>query len=93
MSTMRQLTDEMRAAGIKKIRFQESEPGQDQVIIEVELSDTIPAPPSFDEPEQPEEEKPPGVCRYKGCGDAANSPIVAGYCRSHALKLAGVGNG
>jgi len=58
-----------------------------------ELSDTIPSPASFDEPEAPTEEKPAGVCAYGSCGDPANSPIVPGYCRSHALKLAGVGNG
>jgi len=78
----------MRAHGVRRAVFTES--GE---AAELELLDTIPAPPSFDEPEAPNEEKPPGVCAYGSCGDPANSPIVPGYCRSHALKLAGVGNG
>jgi len=82
----------MRANGVKSLSC--SWCGQAFKICGIELFDTTHAPPpSFDEPEVPAEEKPPGVCAYGSCGDPANSPIVPGYCRSHALKLAGVGNG
>lgn len=92
--TFQELIDEMRCHGVKRVAFHTPLRAWDMEFSELELSDTIPAPPppedeSFEPPEEP---KPAGVCKYANCGEPANSGVARGYCRPHGLKMCGVGH-
>ena len=87
MSSMKEWADEMRAAGVRRARF--SAHGN---VEELELLDTIPAPPPFDPLEldaKAEPGKDPSLCAGVGCSNAAGWHGTA-YCRAHGLSAAGV---
>ena len=88
--TMKEMADDMRAAGVKRARF--SNHGELGLVEELELMDTIPAPPTFVElPSEPEEEsKPAGICAARGCGEKNGWTIAPQFCRAHGLQAAGV---
>jgi hypothetical protein len=90
---MRELADEMRAAGARRVRLSEVEtPNGTRAIIELELLDTIPAPPPFEEllPEaSPEPGKDPSLCAGVGCSLPGGWHATP-YCRAHGLSAAGV---
>jgi hypothetical protein len=93
--TLRALVETMRELGVRRLVGTESLHYYGcPYLREVELSDTIPAPPPFDdELELPEETKPAGICIAKGCGEPSGWRMAPAYCRAHGLKEAGVGHG
>jgi hypothetical protein len=78
------LAREMRANGIRRLRLPSG--------LELELFDTIPAPPPEDNsllPTQPDELKPDSQCRGIGCAEPGGW-MGTRFCRAHGLAVAGV---
>lgn len=87
MPSMKELAGEMREAGVQRARF--SAHGN---VEELELLDTIPAPPSFETMPTdfpPAESKDPSLCQGVGCALQGGWQGTA-YCRAHGLSAAGV---
>lgn len=87
MPNMKEVAEEMRANGILRARFFES-----GALSEVQLSDTIPAPPSFETMPTdfpPAESKDPSLCQGVGCSLPGGWHATP-YCRAHGLSAAGV---
>jgi hypothetical protein len=89
-----ELAKMMRRSGVRRIRW-----GADDLVDELELFDTIPAPPpdDFMTPAEiaaiidpPPEQKPAGICQAIGCNADNGHPFAPEYCRAHALSAAGV---
>lgn len=86
------VADEMRKAGVRRLAFVTGMTFGPAEVKEIELSDTIPAPPSFETMPTdfpPAENKDGGLCQGVGCaleGGWHGTP----YCRAHGLSAAGV---
>src|ERR1700750_2409271 len=89
----------MRSYGIKRVRVPENRPivaeaeegGMGGVFVEIELTDTIPAPPLADDEELPLGElTDPGICKVPSCGKPGGWHMAPEYCREHGLFEAGV---
>lgn len=84
----------MHDAGIRRLRF--SKPfeiivdGEPLFLDEIELYDTIPAPPPFEGELETEPEKPPGTCIAFGCMEPGGWHFDRRYCGPHGRSAAGV---
>jgi hypothetical protein len=91
---LREIADEMRSAGVKRIAFDDSVvllmAGEGQCVSEIELSDTIPAPPPAFETLDEEPEKPAGTCIALGCSEPGGWHFDTRYCGPHGRAAAGV---
>jgi hypothetical protein len=59
-------------------------------LVELELSDTIPAPPPAFETLDEEPEKPAGTCIALGCSEPGGWHFDTRYCGPHGRAAAGV---
>lgn len=93
-SSLDDLAGMLRRSGVRRVVFSNPFDVCGVALQELELTDTIPAPPPSEEEslELPEEPKPAGICKYANCGEPANSGVARGYCRPHGLKMCGVGH-
>jgi hypothetical protein len=92
----------MRDCGIKRVSFGQMQPmvfvdngeggGKPWIrgVIELELSDTIPAPPPAFETLDEEPEKPAGTCIALGCSEPGGWHFDTRYCGPHGRAAAGV---
>lgn len=101
---LRNFCDAMRSCGVRRVSFGSRDAGagsftgfsEDEPIgfalTEIELFDTIPAPPPEDDPlppTQPDELKTEAQCIATGCAESSGW-MGTRYCRAHGLATAGV---
>jgi hypothetical protein len=83
-------TSNLRKAGVRRLVFGEPADFAGFPILEIELSDTIPAPPSFEALDETEPPKPPGTCIAIGCMEPGGWHFDRRYCAPHGRAAAGV---
>jgi hypothetical protein len=83
----------MRTQGVRRVSLDWSrdKDGDGRAdIVELELSDTIPAPPPAFETLDEEPEKPAGTCIALGCSEPGGWHFDTRYCGPHGRAAAGV---
>lgn len=88
-----ELVAEMRSSGLRALEVEglELEVGTHTVRVRrVDLGDTIPAPPSFDDVTETAIPKPAGSCAHSNCEQPAGWRLAPDFCRHHGMQLAGV---
>lgn len=97
---LEELVHALRSAGVRRLRVaQQNNCYSMQVdlhdktlsIDEIELGDTIPAPPPFEqETDLAEPDKPAGICIALGCMEPGGWHFDARYCGPHGRSAAGI---